>query len=192
MPRAKPTLHNQKSTPTALGILRFFDKASNLPSILQVCCALLRAADKRLFRMICSSRCCVVTLDAPQHFVMLISPVRILLSLLRNAQAFDTTKVNMEMMYDEIGGGWKGKAKRREMKTPFMHYLIATESPAQLPADANAGTAAAQPPPLGFVSLLFDVEDGCEVGYVSPHFSSVLVSSTRNSQLAPCTTAHTL
>jgi GNAT superfamily N-acetyltransferase len=91
-----------------------------------------------------------------------------------------------------MGGGWKGKAKRREMKTPFMHYLIATESPAQLPADANAGTAAAQPPPLGFVSLLFDVEDGCEVGYVSPHFSSVLVSSTRISQLTPCTTAHTL
>ena len=77
-------------------------------------------------------------------------------------------KANMEAMYDEIGGGWQAKAKRREMKTPCMHYLIAFESPAPKTADADAGATAAQPVPLGFVSLLFDVEDDSEVGCVPP------------------------
>jgi hypothetical protein len=51
-------LHYQKSTPTALGILRFFDKASNIASILQVCCAVLRAEDTRLCKVDLFSRCC--------------------------------------------------------------------------------------------------------------------------------------
>lgn len=76
-------------------------------------------------------------------------------------------KTNMETMYEEVGGGWHGKAKRREMKTPFMHYLVATDAtPSASDAEESSASSPTSGAPLGFVSLLFDIENECEVGCV--------------------------
>eukprot|EP00039_Didymoeca_costata_P022273 m.4182 g.4182 ORF g.4182 m.4182 type:complete len:214 (+) comp2915_c0_seq1:317-958(+) len=65
--------------------------------------------------------------------------------------AFQLVKSNMMELYQRSKGGWVEKGKKKEMKTPGMKYLIASDTKGNQ---------------LGFASGLFDVEDDCAVFYL--------------------------
>jgi len=65
--------------------------------------------------------------------------------------AFELVKTNMREMYLRAKIGWYEKEKKKEMKTPKMHYVIVRDS-----NDKR----------VGFVSFLFDVEFKLDVAYL--------------------------